>query len=138
MLNLKKSHNCFSHNNIDFFPSVTLATLQDILRRNYNFFILDFGVLNPFTINEYERCNLQYAICPTLPWKRNEFYKFIQMFKNNNSKFQDNITFIGYSKQKEIHSIDITAIPFLSNPFQITSDEFIYFEKVLERKNISL
>lgn len=126
-----------SHIGVDFFPSVTLQALPKILNLNYDYIILDFGTLNQYTMNEYERCNYKYAICPLQPWKKRSLENFLEMLQKNNNKYREHITLIGYTEIKEFKSKDIIGIPFFQNPFQITSNEFIHLEKVLERNNIS-
>ena len=144
LLNNRKSNGTFSKIGIDFFQNITLATLSDVLSHDYDFFVLDFGVLNQFTINEFKRCNLQLAICPLSPWKRNIFDEFVNMLKDNYTNYQKQITFLGNNKIKEnltqihhVYKINILSLPFLSNPFQITSEDFDFFKRVLERNNIS-
>lgn len=79
-----------------------------------------------------------------MPWKRNVFDEFVNMLKDNYKNYQKQITFLGNNKTKEnltqihhVYKINILSLPFLSNPFQITSEDFDFFKRVLERNNIS-
>lgn len=143
VLNKRNTAGTFTKIGIDFFPSITLSKLTDILSQNYDFFIIDFGILNQFTINEYRRCNTQLAICPVSPWKRNIFDEFINMFKEKYTNYQTQIYFLGNNNKENlnkihrVYKINILPLPFLPNPFQITSEEFDFFKRIIERNNIS-
>ena len=140
LLNLNTNNYTFRKNYINFFPNSTLNNLQDILKQDYDFFILDFGVLNQYTINEYARCHMQLAICPLSSWKKTVLEEFLETLCDKYINYQTHITFLGYERIKEnltrIHrtyKIDILPLPFLPNPFQITSEDFDFFNNLLER-----
>ena len=67
----------------------------------------------------------------------------IEFFIDNNVNIEKDITLLGYPVEskpynKEISEMpkEIYCIPYLQNPFHITSGYFNFFEMILQRKKI--
>lgn len=133
----------FSHYHIDFFPNSTLSSYNNILSGKHQYYVIDFGVLNINTLNDFMRCDIKFAICSLSPWKTTSLTKFLNLFIDNNVNIEKDITLLGYPVEskpynKEISEMpqEIYCIPYLQNPFHITSGYFNFFEMILQRKKI--
>ena len=95
------------------------------------------------TLNDFMRCDIKFAICSLSPWKTASLTKFLNLFIDNNINIEKDITLLGYPVEskpynKEISEMpkEIYCIPYLQNPFHITSGYFNFFEMILQRKKI--
>ena len=73
----------FSHYHIDFFPNSTLSSYNNILSGKHQYYVIDFGVLNINTLNDFMRCDIKFAICSLSPWKTTSLTKFLNLFIDN-------------------------------------------------------
>lgn len=126
-LSRRKSDKEFVKNGITFFPKVTLSELPNIIKLNYNNYIIDFGVPNVYTYSELKRCNYRFALISYSPWKEELLSKFLLSLEENQLIVRKDIILLGNPGIKEKHSI-----PFFSNPFQITSECFGFFDELLD------
>ena len=74
----------FSHYHIDFFPNSTLSSYNYILSGNHQYYVIDFGVLNINTLNDFMSCDIIFAICSLSPWKTTSLTKYLNLFIDNN------------------------------------------------------
>lgn len=129
----------FSYFGIDFFPCVTVTSLSEILNKNYDFFILDMGVLNVYTAREFSKCDKQFLVCSLSKWKKHQtMEKLNQLFQQTNLN-QRRVTILDNLHSKKSTSFSMLdnriTIPFIPNPFQIETNLFCVFHRILERKN---
>ena len=129
------------HNHLFFsiYPEVTFSSLVSILSQPFDVFILDMGVLSPSNWGEFFRYKHQIVIGSVIPWKCFVFEKFIDDI-NKKNKTMDSIILLAnlgikeqLQKMNRKHHLSISAIPFLSNPFLITSDNFDFFERMVRQ-----
>ena len=52
----------FRKKGVDYYPDVTIRKMTELLHRDYEYSILDFGVLTPHTRLEFLHCYKQYGI----------------------------------------------------------------------------
>lgn len=129
----------FRKSGIDFYPNSTLAEYSLLLKEHYDVLVLDFGVLNQLTLPEYLNCDMCLALGYISPWNSGAFWDWLVKnlsVKDKNAK----IVVLGnlaspsnvkkFKHQYGAHSI---AVPFLENPFQLTSGNFHFIERTLER-----
>ena len=138
-LNPKHIREKFKYMGIVFFPNVTISDLPEILNYKYEYFILDFGVLNSYTAKEFNRCKARLTICDHRDWK----FEQIEAYLNNkllwSEKLKDNLIIMGNisksncRKFRKEHGYDIMSIPAIPNQFQLTSEFFEFFEELLKR-----
>lgn len=141
LLNPKLKHmkEKFQFMGIDFFPNVTLLDISDILNLKYQYFILDFGVLNTYTAKEFNRCQARIAICDHAKWKKNLIEDFLHNKEIWNNSSWDNLILTGKMNKNQCrhfrleHGRNIIPIPTIPNPFQLTSEVFDFFEQLLKR-----
>lgn len=112
---------------------MTITGLSDILKLNYLNFVIDFGVPNIYTYSELKRCTHRLAVVYGSPWKKQRLESFLAELEKNNIFLKEDIMLLGNLRIKENKPFSAT-IPFIENPFQITSKYFGFFEELLERK----
>lgn len=129
----------FNYQHIKMYPSVTLSLLPDILGQPFSYFIIDFGVFHPNIAQAFFRCDCKIMIGNICPWKWKHYFDIIDQLKNNHRNFYKNIRYLGTPGIKENQKImksafpvSIMPVPFIENPFLITSDKFGFFESLLE------
>ncbi len=125
---------------IDFYSHVTLTRLSEILQKKYDYFVLDIGILNPNTAYEFSRCNRQFIVTDLSIWKRERTLEKLEQLCNTITLNQERVVLLGNSIMKEsVHSntfkffSKVISIPFIPNPFQIASYDFMFYESLIER-----
>ena len=127
-LSSKDSADSFVYLGIYMFPSTKVTSLNDILSRDFDYFIIDMGVLTNYTAKEFSKCQKQFLICSFCEWKkRNSLEKIQNLFQENILKEKDVIllkTFHNKSTNSVVFSRNTKNFPLLSNPFQLPVDVF--------------
>lgn len=123
---------------IALFPNVTLSSLSGILQMDFEYFILDIGVLNTYTVEPFSHCDKQYIVGSLNSWKRQKTLEKIKHFTNNNTLHQDKVIFVQVSAEKESKLLTlsnpfakIVDAPYIPNPFHISFDSFGFYEILL-------
>jgi hypothetical protein len=126
---------------ICFFPEITLSTLPEILQKDFDYFVLDMGILNPYTAYEFSRCHMQYMVGDFSLWKKEKtLHHLEQLLKHNIIKQEQVILLLNPTIKESYPSGPVKGflkritVPFIPNPFQIASSEFAFYEKVLGGK----
>ena len=139
-LRKKPTDEMFRHMNIAFYPNSTFSMFNEIRKKEYKYIILDFGVLNTYSAKEFMRCDKRYILCSCSPWKEGQFSNYLGFLEENNINVNTDITLLGNLVEKNSypdnfkfmnHKFD--SIPYIANPFLITSQYFKLFENILER-----
>lgn len=128
-LSSKQGKPSFTYKGIVFYPNTTVTSLSEILHKNYQYFILDMGVLNTYTTTEFLCCNRQFLVCSPSKWRLASIQEKIEKtFKNQQE--QNCIQLImNLSEEKETASIFSDSsrqlsFPFIQNPFHIEPRHF--------------
>ena len=138
-LNPKLKRENFKYMGIDFFPNKTISDLTGVINSKYEYFIMDFGVLNGYTAKEFNRCQTRFAICDHRDWKFDQIEAFLKNDTLWTDKLMDNLIIMGNistsncKKFRKEHGYDILSIPTIQNPFHLTSEFFVFFEELLKR-----
>ena len=129
----------FTYHGITFYPCVTVTSLPEILNKDFDFFILDMGVLNIYTAKVFANCDKQFLVCSLVKWKEQQTLERITKLFEQTYLHQEQIVFLNNLQTKGStlfstfkHRI---SIPFIPNPFQIETQLFHVFHQILERKN---
>ena len=118
---VRKKKPFFYHKGIVFYPNTSVTSLPEILRKEYQYFILDMGVLTTYTANEFLRCDKSFLICSPSKWREIQLHKKIEnLFKHQSKK--NCVTLIMNLNEKE--SNEYISFPYLPNPFQIEPRHF--------------
>ena len=135
----KKQKEKFSHMGIALFPNATLSSLPAILQMDFEYFILDMGVLNTYTAEQFSHCHKQFIVGSLNSWKKEKTLEKIELLRKNKMIDQDMVTFIRVSNEKEstfsFFSKPFSKIvdaPYIPNPFQISFDSFGFYETLLK------
>lgn len=139
-INPRKERTKFKFMGIDFYPNCTLIELPNIMSMKYQYFIMDFGVLNSYTSKEFNRCQARFAICDYKEWKFDQIEAFLSNETIWTTSLKDTLIIMGKNISKQScklfrneHGHNIMSIPTIPNPFQITSELFEFFEELLIR-----
>ena len=108
--------------------------------RQYNYFVLDFGVTNQYTKLDFLQCDTKLAICDLSSWHQDNLVDFIANYSNN---IRGNVIFLGNPgeinqscstlKSSRVSGLKMLRIPFFENPFHLTSQYFGFLKKIIER-----
>ena len=122
--------NTFRYKGISFFPNASVTSLTEILRFDYQYFILDIGVINLHTLQEFLRCDKSFLICSPGKWRLDQTQEKIKnLFKTQAD--QNQMTVIMNLCEKESHGQ--LSFPYLKNPFHLQPSNFHVFSQILER-----
>lgn len=126
---------------ITFFPEITLSTLPEILQKDFDYFVLDMGILNPYTAYEFSRCHIQYIVGDFSLWKKEKTLHHLEQLIKNSKINQEQVILLENPMIKESIRSEplkvfskIIPVPFISNPFQIASKDFVFYESLLGGK----
>lgn len=139
-LHKKRVQKTFSYLGITIFPCVTVTSLSGILALNYDYFVLDIGVLNAYTLKDFLNCDQRFLVCSFSKWKvRKTEEKLATLFQSNNIKAGHVTVLHNLMLKKEKSKFSslsnpIIFFPFIPNPFQLKPDVFHVFYQILERK----
>lgn len=129
----------FTYHGITFFPCITVTSLPEILNKDFDYFILDFGVLNIYTAKVFAKCDKQFLVCSLAKWKEKQSLEKQKKLFEQTYLCQEQIIFLDNLQTKKstlfssiTHRI---SIPFIQNPFHIETQLFYVFHQLLERKN---
>ena len=135
-LNKNQGQKSFSYKGIDFFPNTTVTSLAEILHEDYSYFILDMGVLNTYTIQEFLRCDKPFLVCSQSKWRSTQLEKNLEKLFQNQT-YPNQMTVIANLSEKESSFSPFfpgcrqVSFPYLTNPFQITPRHFRAISQIL-------
>jgi hypothetical protein len=136
-----KGKGFFRYLKIDFYPETKLDQLPDILGKNYSCVVFDMGTLGTAAYPEFVQCNLKLVVCSVRPWKSGSFENWLNRHQYLYSIFSEDFIFLGNMGIKEElavctrrYRLPMLAVPYLENPFQLTSSDWTFFEKLLKEK----
>lgn len=128
----------FSYMGITIFPCTAFTSLPELLRMNYDYFILDMGVLNIYSAKEFIKCEKQFLVCSLSKWRRNRTLEKLQELVDTTHMDRKSLHVLACgSKNESTLSIPkgpafkMLSIPFIPNPFHLSSEFFSFFRKIL-------
>lgn len=130
----------FSRYDIDFYPSAIKSDLPYILHSHPVFLILDLGVISTDNYWDLYNCEIKFIIGSFSPWKVNRFYSLLEALTLQQNTEQDHITILGnlgikdyVKKFQRDFRLPSFVIPYLPNPFQLTTANCTFFEDVMAK-----
>ena len=128
----------FSHMGIMMFPRTTLTSLPEILSMNFDYFILDMGVLNTYTAKEFFKCEKTFLVCSLSKWKRRHTIEKVAHLLSTTNYTQEYVTLLASNGKNESTitisnrlTFKVYSFPFIANPFQLPSEFFSFLGKIL-------
>lgn len=122
-LSNKKSLDPFVYKGIHIYPSTKVTSLSDILCKNFDYFILDMGVLTNYTAVEFAKCHKQFLVCDFCPWKKDlQLKKIKDLFKFSCINEKGVILLKTYENEftcLDFINSNLKSFPFITNPFQL-------------------
>lgn len=140
-LSKEKKEASFRYLGIYMFPKASLSTLPHILQMHFDYFVLDFGILNPYTLKEFNRCNKKFLVMDLCLWKKRKNQEKLEQFIKENTLELEHVILLMNHLTKESTTLRFSklfskqiSLPYIKNPFQLTPDDFKFYEKLLEEK----
>ena len=134
-----KKSDVFTYMGVDFFPDASFRDLQQIEQLHYDHCILDYGVLSSGSFPEYIRSSSKIAVGMVSEWNLNQYYRFMMSLQKQIMD-QKHLLFLGnLGPQKQIRTLkrktdgNLMSFPYLTDPFQLTSDQWGIFKELLGR-----
>lgn len=127
-LSTKNSLDPFVYKGIHIFPSTKVTSLSDILCKDFDYFILDIGVLTNYTAAQFSKCHKQFLVCDFSPWKKEiQLKKIKDLFKSSSINEKGVIVLKNYENESihlDFFNCKIKTFPFIPNPFQLSVTVF--------------
>ena len=135
-LSQTRGKHSFPYKGIVFYPNTLVTSLPEILRNNYQYFILDMGVLNTYTTSEFLRCDKQFLICSQSKWRYSQIKEKVDKLMKKNHDTNCIQLIMNLSKKESCFHISSQSceqffIPFIPNPFQLEPKHFNVFSLLL-------
>lgn len=105
---------------------------------DFQYFVLDMGVLNVYTANEFAKCETQFLVGSLSKWKRKHTLDNVEKLIFNSNLHPEYFTLLTSGSENESNfslslpcSLSALPIPYIPNPFQLHSELFSFFGKIL-------
>lgn len=125
----------FIYLGIHIYPSTKVTSLSEILNLDFDYFVLDMGVLTNYTTKEFSNCQKQFLVCDFSPWKKNiSLEKMTVLFQNSNLSRDDVMLLKNYKNETALTNLftkNAKSFPYLSNPFHLSTVEFSDLNRLL-------
>ena len=138
-LSNKHSLDPFVHKGIHIFPSTKVTSVSDILSKDFDYFIIDIGVLTNYTADVFSKCHKQFLVCDFCEWKKDLLFKKLNDLFTFSSINKKGVIVLNTNKNTSIRldlmNNNIKSFPFIENPFQLTIGHVHAMTKILERNS---
>lgn len=131
-------NDAFSYMGITMFPCITLTSLPELLRMDYDYFILDMGVLNTYSAREFIKCEKQFLVCSLSKWRKKRTLEKLEKLQIDFTHNRKILRILGCGSEKESNlslskgpTFKTVPIPFIPNPFHLPLELFSFFRKIL-------
>lgn len=107
------------------------------MNQDFNFFVFDFGSEYKLQKEEFLRCTYKIVIGSLIPWKKQIYYNFIELLKKDwgiNDQYLFLSLYRNKRENKRCHcdyGITMELMPYIADPFQIETQHFQFFYKLL-------
>lgn len=132
-LSIKHSLKPFVYMGIHMYPSTKVTSLMEILNKEFDYFILDMGVLTNYTAAELSKCHKQFLVCDFCQWKKAiTLEKMDDLFQNSNL-CKKSVTILTRNKSTDLilSNFDTKTLPFISNPFHLPLNHSCDFSQMV-------
>ena len=85
-LDIKDGH--FTFKKVDYYPNMTLSSLSHLYKREYNFFVCDFGRYTDELSGDFDRCILQVIVSGSQPWELQNMFNIFDYCKAEKERLQ--------------------------------------------------
>ena len=128
----------FTHLGIHIYPHRTFTSLAEVLRLDYDYFLIDMGVLNTYSAREFAKYENQFLVCSLSSWKRKKTKEKLCKLLETTDIPTEYITILSNCCKKEstfkvshTTSFPVLFVPFIQNPFQLHLEILPYLGKIL-------
>lgn len=140
--NIQEGNNLFIFNDIYFYPYNEKLNILDVIQEDYNYVILDMGILHECDMAEFKRANSRIVVSGAKDWELNELEIILRANDNlTNSRNNYYFNFIdkdGFEEIKanmrneEIGQLKCYQAPYNPNPYVIDKDCISLFQELLK------
>ena len=123
----------FSYIGIRIFPCITVTSLSEILALDFDYFVLDMGILNTYTSKEFFKCNKRFIVSSLCKWKKEYHLEKMKSLHSKSNQTEKDVTIICNLCTKK-SSPSMISFPFIENPFHLKPSVFHAFYQILERQ----
>lgn len=126
----------FRYKGIVFYPNANVTSLTEILHQDYRYFILDMGILNPYNLSEFLRCDKPFLICSPCKWRHSQIQdKLEKLFQNQHYQHCTVIMNLSEKESNFSHFLkpcEHIPFPFIQNPFHLGTNVFHAIYRILK------
>ena len=134
-LSKEKNLTFFTYLGIHIFPSTKIASLSEIFDKDFDYIILDMGVLTNYTATEFSKCQKQFLVCNCSEWKREISLEKIKTLFQSTILQKEHVTilktFENTSTWVPFSRLHLRSFPPINNPFQLPVTLFVDFTRIL-------
>lgn len=126
----------FRYKGITMFPDANVTSLSEILHKDFQYFILDMGVLNTYNSQEFFRCDKAFLICSKSKWRYSQIKEKAKQLLNN-LPYQHCSVIVNLCEKESnpssfVNSCEHLPFPFVENPFQLETRNFRAIYRILK------
>jgi hypothetical protein len=129
--------NGFTIYGADYYPAATKSDIPILMNGDYSYYIMDLGNMDTADWDEFLRCDRKIIIGSLAPWK---IHCYETLICNHASllKKKGDFTYLVQTGNLNMarqfareNGVSVRAIPFISNPFQIEKEQFLFLQELL-------
>lgn len=125
---------------MDYYPCVKGTEIPALLNLNYDYLILDMGSQSEADLSEFLRCDRKLILGSLAPWKTYSYQGIFHKFQNVYD-VKKGICFLSQWGSlnndrtfSRAHHISIQNVPFISTPFRLEKQLFVFFDGLLTER----
>ena len=127
-LSKKESADSFHYLGIQIFPSTKVTSLSEILNKDFDYFILDMGVLTNYSASELSKCDKQFLIGDFCQWKKHSTCSKIKDLFQNTCLDRENVMILKNFASKSTNLLSTNyrtkVVPYFDSPFLLSVTKF--------------
>lgn len=140
--NIQENNNHFIFNDIYFYPYSENLKILDVIQEDYNYIILDMGILQECDMAEFKRANSRIVVSGAKDWEITDLELILR--ENDNLTNSRNNYYFNFTdkdgfeeiksnmKNEEIGQLKCFQAHYNPNPFVIVKDCIISFQELLK------
>lgn len=134
-----EKNGCFQIQGLSVYPSMTGERADNINRSDYDYILLDYGVLDEYSVKKMKRSDVRLIISPGADWKINRIGLFLKKYSGI---LEDKNTWLAFpfQNQKSINIIksyykpsNVIIIPCAINPWKPEAEVKRQMEDIFEK-----
>ena len=135
----------FRYMDITCYPLLRHEDLPRVLQSRFAYTVIDLGVLTADSCWDFYRCDIKLVVASVSPWKVHHWKELQETLLYNMNTCQDHVLLLGNLGIKETvkplgqrNRILSLAVPYLPNPFRLTTADCTFFEEMLAKTGVNI